>query len=97
MSAFMGKLCKTITFLSSIKELREAALSYKEAFEPAVTKTTDLLRFNKSTKDKLCKSHYTVGKKKHINCSTEHLKLSSDVGGGFSLMSGRRKCLQPPY
>lgn len=36
MSAFMGKLCKTITFLSSIKELREAALSYKEAFEPAV-------------------------------------------------------------
>lgn len=47
-------------------------------------KTPDVLRFNKSTKDKLCKSHYTVGKKKHINCGTEHLKLSSDVGGGFS-------------
>lgn len=97
MSAFMGKLCKTITFLSSIKEPREAALSYKEACEPTVMGTPDLLRFNKSTKHKLCKSHYTVGKKKHINGGTEHLKPSSDVGGGPGLMSGRGKCLQRPY
>lgn len=31
-SAFMGKLCKTITFPSSIKNLRDPALSYKEAY-----------------------------------------------------------------
>lgn len=29
--AFMWKLCKTITFLGSIKNLRDSALSYKEA------------------------------------------------------------------
>lgn len=43
------------------------------------------LRFNKSTKDKLCKSQYTVGKKKHINCNIGHLNLSSDVGRNFNL------------
>lgn len=31
-SAFIGKLCKTITFLSSIKNVQEPTLSYKEAF-----------------------------------------------------------------
>lgn len=46
------------------------------------------LWFNKSTKDKLCKSQYTVGKKKHINCNIGHLnpfiwcwaKLQSEDG-----------------